>query len=118
MREKVGDCLELGGVKGPTAYVLVTVVDELVCNILEHGGASWVELEMTPSEGVLKLQLRDDGREFDPVALIRQKGPDSALKNESERNLGLYMVSQLADSCRYSRISENVNQFSFAVSLK
>lgn len=118
MREKVGDCLDLGGVTGATAYVLVTVIDELVCNILEHSHATYVELEMHPEPGQVLLLLRDDGQEFDPAEAIMRKTPASAVENESERNLGLYMVSQLASSCNYERLDGNVNQLSFKVSLK
>ena len=118
MREKIGDCLDLGEVSGPTAYVLVTVIDELICNILEHSKASWVELEMHPGQGQVELLLRDDGEKFDPMVAIQQKNPDSALENETERNLGLYMVSQLATSCQYSHLDGKVNQFRFVVALK
>jgi len=118
MREKVGDCLDLGGVTGSTAYVLVTVIDELVCNILEHSRATWVELEMQPGPMQVRLTLRDDGEEFDPAEAIMQKTPDHAIANESDRNLGLYMVSQLAKSCHYERLNGKVNQLSFVVALK
>ena len=118
LRERVAGTLEMGGITGPSAYVLVTVVDELVCNVLEHGHASWVELEMHPGEKAVKLVVRDDGEEFDPVKAIREKSPASALENESERSLGLYMVSQLADSCDYRRLDGKVNELSFNMELK
>src|SRR5690348_16430559 len=92
LREKVNSCLDLSGVNGTAAYVLVTVVDELVCNILEHSRASWVELELHPDDTHVRLVIRDDGQKFDSAAAILSKGDDTAVENEGDRSLGLFMV--------------------------
>jgi anti-sigma regulatory factor (Ser/Thr protein kinase) len=115
LRKKVNDYLELGGIVGPTAYVLMTVVDELVCNILEHGEASWVELELYPESKRVRLIFRDDGKQFDPSVSIGAKEPGVVAESESERNLGLYMVAQLVSSYTYHRLDGKVNELTLVV---
>ena len=115
LREKVGECLERGGIAGPTAFLLLNLMDELICNILEHSKASWVEMEMHPELTQVKLVLRDDGPLFDPSNAIR--GVDAAHVADHERSLGLYMVGQIAKSWDYHRINNAVNELNLAVDL-
>ncbi len=111
LREKTQSCLGLLGLSGPQAALYLSVVDELCGNILEHGGASWVELHMSREEDTVKLLFRDDGREFDPISMIN-KGEEWLAEQAGDRGLGLYMVGRFADSCRYSR-EGGVNQMAF-----
>jgi anti-sigma regulatory factor (Ser/Thr protein kinase) len=117
LHERVKYYLTVCGIYGTPGYVLVTVVDELVCNILEHSQASWVELEMHPEEGRVKLLLRDNGGEFDPLPAITAKGPESLDEIHGERSLGLYMVGQLATSWQYRRVDSKINELDFIIDL-
>ena len=62
LREKVGECLQRAAIQGSTASLLLNLMDELIFNILEHGSATWVELEVHPREKDVTIILRDDGR--------------------------------------------------------
>ena len=83
------------------------IAEELLSNIVHaaHGLARGVEISaecaLLPSEIV--LTIRDDGPAFDPLTL-----PDPQLEADmADRpigGLGIHIVRQLADDCRYGRI--------------
>lgn len=101
-RHETAAFLALMKVPGPQAYSTVTVVDELVCNILEHAQASFLELELKSGLGVVELLFRDDGVAFDPTEQARQQVAMMPGDSE-ERNLGIYMVVNLGDGLHYER---------------
>jgi anti-sigma regulatory factor (Ser/Thr protein kinase) len=117
LHDRVKHYLIQCGISKTSSYVLETVVDELVCNILEHSHASWVEVEMHPNGEHVKLLLRDNGEEFDPLPAINAKGPESLEEIQGERSLGLYMVGKLAASWHYKRVDKSVNELDFIVPL-
>jgi anti-sigma regulatory factor (Ser/Thr protein kinase) len=118
LREKVGECLERGGIKGTTAFLLLNLMDELVCNILEHSKATWVELEMHPEEKVVRLVLRDDGLAFDPGVTMRDDSElEAVTAGRSERSLGLYMAGKIAKTWDYKRTDAGVNELNLVVDL-
>jgi signal transduction histidine kinase len=49
----------------------VRVVEEAVTNALRHGGASRIEISLAESDGSLVVEVQDDGRGFDVVAVAR-----------------------------------------------
>jgi anti-sigma regulatory factor (Ser/Thr protein kinase) len=118
LREKVGECLERGGIVGTTSFLLLNLMDELICNILEHSKANWVELEMHPEPKEVKLILRDDGPKFDPGDTLREKEKelDEAVHGEG-RHMGLYMVGQIVSSWNYERTKADMNELHLAVDL-
>jgi anti-anti-sigma factor len=97
-------------VPGPQAYSIITVVDEVACNILEHAKASFLELELKAGLGVIELTFRDDGMPFDATEQVRKQA--ALMPGDSEeRKLGLYMVTSLGDGLRYERRG-NLNELS------
>ena len=56
------------------AHAAICIVRELVSNALRHGGAKHVAVSGGDRGGVLALEVRDDGRGFDPAA---RPGPES-----------------------------------------
>jgi anti-sigma regulatory factor (Ser/Thr protein kinase) len=118
LREKVGECLERGGIVGTTAFLLLNLMDELVCNILEHSGATWVELEMHPDAKEVRLILRDDGEAFDPGATMSDgRELEAVASGRSERSLGLYMAGRIAKTWEYHRKDKSVNELNLVVDL-
>lgn len=102
LRNETSAFLSTLRVPGPQAYSIVTVVDEVACNILEHAKASFLELELKAGLGVVELLFRDDGVAFDPTEQVRKQA--ALMPGDSEeRKLGLYMVTSLGDGLRYER---------------
>ena len=117
LRIKVGECLDRGGIKGSTAFLLLNLMDELICNILEHSHATWVELEMHPSADHVLLLFRDDGTRFDPGTSLKEPHIEKAVDSEDGRSMGLYMVAQIARSWEYRRVDGAVNELELVVDL-
>src|SRR5262245_5315882 len=110
LRSETGAFLALLRIPGPQAYSIVTVVDEVGCNVLEHAKASYLELELRRGLGNVQLTFRDDGVPFDPTEQVRKQA--ALLPGDSpERKLGLYMVASLGDGLRYERAG-SVNELS------
>ena len=116
LREKVAACLDLAGVGGTEAFELVTLCDELTCNVLEHSGAAWVELEIRPEGNEVIIMVRDNGHAFDPVKALTT-GLENATDHEGDRHLGLFMVKKMAKSTTYKRRGE-INDFELRFELK
>ncbi|HTA16568.1 MAG TPA: ATP-binding protein, partial [bacterium] len=118
MRVKLGLCLERQGVASADVHLILSMADELICNVMEHGHATWVEVElqMRPESEQLALILRDDGIPFDPGEINKQALPEESLQHGSERHLGLYLVSRIAASWKYRRTNDGtVNEMELAV---
>lgn len=118
LREKCGECLERGGIKGTFSFLLLNLMDEMICNILEHSHAHWVELEMHPEAKQVRLVFRDDGPEFDPGEKLANKEEELAVAaNGDGRNMGLYMVGQIVKSWDYHRSMTGMNELKLIVDL-
>jgi anti-sigma regulatory factor (Ser/Thr protein kinase) len=110
----------LSGLGAPRrdVYSAMSVLDEFASNLMEYSGASWVELQAWPKGGRVHVSLRDDGKRFDPTAAMR-KDYSEYLKSDTDRKLGLYMVSKLTDNMRYEREEPaGVNCLSFRLKFK
>jgi anti-sigma regulatory factor (Ser/Thr protein kinase) len=86
-----------------TRFAARLVVEEIVLNAFEHGGARDVTLEANPDDDPLQLVLDDDGAEFDPAA-----GHDGlefhAPSGASPRGRGLILVHKFAQRLEHVAI--------------
>jgi anti-sigma regulatory factor (Ser/Thr protein kinase) len=122
LREKVGECLNRAGIHGSTNFLLLNMMDELICNILEHAKASWVELEVHPREKEVTVIFRDDGPAFNPSPKLTDEAQDKHIDQQVEhaegRRMGLYIVSQIAKEWQYQRLKNQANELSLRVDLE
>jgi anti-sigma regulatory factor (Ser/Thr protein kinase) len=118
----VGECLDRAGIHGTSAFLLLNMMDELICNILEHGHASWVELEVHPYQKEVRVIFRDDGPAFNPEPSLRGERQDRHIDKHVEysggRSMGLYIVSKIAKAWDYQRIDDRVNVLNVTVDLE
>jgi anti-sigma regulatory factor (Ser/Thr protein kinase) len=80
-------------------------LDELLSNAARCGGRGrpvTIALEARLADGVLELQIEDDGVPFDP-AEAPLPGPAAPLDEQPVGGLGLRLVRELVDSIRYTR---------------
>ena len=81
--------------------------DEVVSNILDHGGGDGrsprVEIGVSVRDGAVTVQIDDDGPAFDPT---RAAAPDTGLSVEDRQvgGLGIHLVRKLMDAVGYDRI--------------
>lgn len=91
------------GVPGAAAGALMVAADEVVSNILDHGGrAPSVEVTARVADGRAWVEVVDDGPAFDPTAAA---APDTGLSVEDRDigGLGIHLVRKLSDEVAYER---------------
>ncbi len=97
------DALEQGQV--------MLMLEELVVNAMTHGQApptSPVEVLFSFDGRDLHMEIRDQGRPFDPT-VRRAPADDQPVDQMAIGGLGLFLTQQFADEMRYTRIA-GVNQ--------
>ncbi|HXC63147.1 MAG TPA: ATP-binding protein [bacterium] len=113
LRQSVQGEAQRGGLSPQHGFMLLFVVDELVCNVMEHARAGFTELAIEASSSGFRLTLTDDGLPFDPAG--QAKVPvDTALV--ADRRLGLHLVGRLVDEMDYQRTPEGLNRVELAKS--
>lgn len=87
-------------------YQLRLVVDELLSNVIFHsypdGADDMIELNISESDGMLSLTVRDHGIPFDPT---QADDPDLTLSGDERPvgGLGIFLVRHVAHAITYSR---------------
>lgn len=88
---------------------ILVVVDELVSNTLNYrasGDRPQVEVTLREREdGSLELELRDNGRPFDPFQVAPPK-LEGTILDRPVGGVGIAIVRHLAEECHYSREGE------------
>ena len=113
LRREMMRWLQEVGFPEDTAYRVTTVVDELFCNAMEYSGAHWVQIGAAQRGEDVAVFLRDDGVPFDPW-VAGGKDYSLYLDSDTDRRLGLYLVTRLAREVTYQR-KEGVNAVRFLV---
>jgi len=90
-------------------FVLLFVVDELCCNVMEHGKARWVDLKVEASAAGFRMTLHDDGVPFN-TATHTVDAMNEDLKLQNDRRVGLTLVGRLVDELKYQRTDEGFNK--------
>ena len=81
------------------------VVEELFCNVMDHGAAAGVDamrLDARIDRGRVVLDLRDNGAAYDPLA-HPPPDLDAGLEDRPVGGLGIHLVRELAQDARYHR---------------
>jgi sigma-B regulation protein RsbU (phosphoserine phosphatase) len=84
------------------------VAEELLTNVVRsldaRGGDSRMSLDCELTHTQIVVTVRDDGPPFDPLSLAAPD-LDADIDDRAIGGLGVTLVRQLADSCRYSRVA-------------
>jgi len=88
-----------------TVTELNLILDELVTNIIEHGGCEEeciIAIELVKENSSITLTVTDNGPSFDPTVT---PAPDISLPLEQRRcgGLGIHLVRKFSDGSRYKR---------------
>jgi anti-sigma regulatory factor (Ser/Thr protein kinase) len=108
-REEQVQVAKAAGLSEILAWDLAAVADELVCNIVEHADAQWLEWSLVV-EGMerAKLVLKDNGRVFNPAKLANTA--ETLAGDFTHRNMGLLMVRRTVESMEYNRLDDGSNE--------
>ena len=96
----------------------MAVLEELGTNIMEHSGASWMEVNMADFNAGVLVSVTDNGEPFDAAAKVQAKNSWDALENAGDRSLGLVMLKELTRKLRYTRELDGTNRLVMEVPLK
>lgn len=94
------------GISNDDLRALLVVVDELAANAITYGfeeeesGQHQIRFELEAEDDLLTLEMADDGRPFDPLALP-PPDIDAPLEGRVLGGLGIHIVRQLMDSVDY-----------------
>jgi len=113
LRQSVQSEAQRGGLSPQHGFMLLFVVDELVCNVMEHARAEFAELAIEASPTGFRLTLTDDGLPFDPAGQSKVPVDPNAV---ADRRLGLHLVGRLVDELDYHRTPEGLNRVELAKS--
>jgi serine/threonine-protein kinase RsbW len=97
--------LESHAVPPGVAAQLMVALDEIVSNVLDHGGDDGgvlVDVRMKIGSGQVKAEVADNGRPFDPLST---PAPDTSLSLEDRAigGLGIHLLRELLDDVSYLR---------------
>jgi serine/threonine-protein kinase RsbW len=90
---------------GPLRRSLLTVLDEVLANIVGHGmagGAGAIDVAMSCAGGTVTVEVVDPGAPFNPLLA---PAPDTASPLEGRRigGLGIALVRAMTDEVEYAR---------------
>lgn len=98
------------GVAEELGWDLSAAADELLCNVLEHSDAQWLDLGVCQNavDGMLRLRILDNGQRFD-VALAAEKSSELA-GDGNNRHMGLVMIKGVSKDLSYRQLPEGGNE--------
>ena len=93
---------------GKTIMEMNLILDELVTNIIEHGGCEKeceIDIKLIKGASKITLVVIDDGPPFDPTIT---PAPDISipLEERSCGGLGIHLVRKFSDGCKYRRVKD------------
>ena len=99
--------LDENGCAPKARFALQAVLEEVFMNIVNHSGATRLELTLTREGDDVALRFADDGAPFNPLA---QAEPDVTLTAEDRSigGLGILMIRRMTDRQHYAR-AQNQN---------
>lgn len=98
--------LEGHGLPATLMHDVHLVVEEVACNVIDHGAEEGreptLELVATVEGSQLSMEFRDDGRPFDPLS---QPPPDlyADIADRPIGGLGVHLIRELAEEVAYAR---------------
>jgi anti-sigma regulatory factor (Ser/Thr protein kinase) len=96
------------GLTAQQGFTLLFVMDELLCNVMEHAQAASARISLQANSAGFRLTLLDDGSPFDVAGEARKAAGDD-LRGAEDRRLGLSLVGRLVDQIEYRRTPAGQN---------
>lgn len=81
---------------------VLLALDEVVSNVLRHGNARLITVEVTVGSGVIQVEVTDDSKRFNPLQM-KEPETDLSIAERPIGGLGIHLVKKLMDGIEYSR---------------
>lgn len=87
-------------------FRLAMSVEELVTNVVTHGGAAGtaIGVAIVTDPGSLQVELSDAGGTFDPFSEAPAPRLDEPVETRAVGGLGVHLVARMVDNVSYRRI--------------
>ena len=120
LQERLTDLFREHGVTDNTVFRLNLCLEELLVNTMtygfEQGSAHDIAVQLEVREGLLRVEIVDDGIPFDPFADAPQPDLQAPIEQRPIGGLGVHLVKSLMDSVEY-RFHENRNHVCLTLGL-
>jgi serine/threonine-protein kinase RsbW len=97
--------LETNGASSEVVFAANLAIEEMVSNTIKYGYTDGlehqIEIELVLQANALEIEIRDDGRPFDPCAYPAPHS--SPPNNERTGGLGIHFVRNILDGFNYVR---------------
>ncbi len=103
--DAVAATLGKAGVDAGRIHDAQVIVEELVCNVMDHGVRSGVDalvLGLAIDAGRVQLEIRDNGAAYDPLA-HPPPDLDADIEQRPIGGLGIHLVRELSQDAHYRR---------------
>jgi len=103
--ETVTATLREAGIEHGRIHDAQVIVEELVCNLMDHGAPAGVDalsVDVVVEGGRVVLDIRDNGAAYDPLA-HPPPDLDADIGDRPIGGLGIHLVRELAQDARYRR---------------
>jgi anti-sigma regulatory factor (Ser/Thr protein kinase) len=84
------------------AHALVEWVTNVICHAYDDAREHWIDVRFLASPGLARMEVEDDGREFNPLTLP-PADTTAPLEQRAIGGLGVHMIRQFMDSVEYRR---------------
>jgi anti-sigma regulatory factor (Ser/Thr protein kinase) len=105
---EAADYLEGHGVSGKPQFTAQLALEELVTNVVRHGGYDGGNLDIRVSVSIasdeIRMTVEDGARPFDPTRDPRMPDTESPLESRAVGGLGLHLVRNLVRRFEYERL--------------
>jgi serine/threonine-protein kinase RsbW len=100
-----GKLLEGWELNEETTHWILMALREALANAIKHGNgqdmAKRVHLEMDVKDHTLRIRISDEGKGFDPEAVVDPLAPENRFKTSGR---GIFYMKTFMDEVRFSRV--------------
>ena len=106
LREEIVKFVQENSLSEDILFALDLCIEELITNVIFYGyedqNRHEIEVSLSLANRLLTLQIKDDGREFDPT-LMPEPDLDVPLEERKIGGLGIHLVRNYMNSMEYKR---------------
>ena len=102
--ECVMNCGEVASLSEDVKFKIRLCVEEVEENILCYSGSTWVEVAVSNGNGVLEINFKDGGVEFDPRT-VPEPDVNAPLEERRIGGLGIFICKRFMDRLDYSFVN-------------
>jgi anti-sigma regulatory factor (Ser/Thr protein kinase) len=108
--------LDDAGLRGRPRGDAELVFEEVVSNVIRHGGAAHIEVSIASADRALVLSFEDDGPPFDPLQHPSPVLPKT-LEEANVGGLGLFLVRKVSSALHYERTPDARNRLIVTIAM-